>query len=114
VSAGDDTSLAFVGVSPGSELPPRRGLELRAAPNPFGATTSVSFALARDERVEVDVLDVSGRRVRRLVAASLSAGEHRLTWDGRDDAGASVRAGLYLARVRAGSDLSVVRLLRVR
>jgi hypothetical protein len=114
VAATDDTSLAFVGVAPEPGGPSRRDLGLRAAPNPFAATTTVVFTLARDERVEVDVLDVSGRRVRRLVTSSLAAGEHRLAWDGRDDAGSGVRAGLYLARIRAESVQSVVRLLRVR
>ena len=114
VAAADDTSLAFVGVGPEAGGGRRRDLTLRAAPNPFSLTTTVVFTLARDERVDVDVLDVSGRRVRRLVSGSLSAGEHRAAWDGRDDAGSSVRAGVYLTRVRAGNVESVVRVLRIR
>ena len=113
VSASDDTSLAFVDVTPRTG-PGSRGLNLRALPNPFGASTTVLFTLARDEHVEVDVLDVTGRQVRRLVTGSLSAGEHRAQWDGRDDMGSNVRAGLYMTRVRAGSVLSVARVLRIR
>jgi len=113
VTSGADTSLALVGVGPvrGSSA---HGLSLRAVPNPFGARTALTFRLTQATRVEVDVLDVSGRRVRRVTSARLEAGERQVTWDGRDDAGAVVHSGVYLARVRAGTDQSVVRLLRLR
>ncbi len=69
--------------------------------------------MPRDEPVQVDVLDVAGREVRRLIAMPLRAGPHRATWDGRDDSGSMVRAGVYLARVRAGSQESVARVARI-
>jgi hypothetical protein len=114
VASGTDTSLALVGVGPsrgGSQAP---GLTLRAAPNPFGSATTLMFRLAQEARVEVDVLDVTGRRVRRVTSERHPAGDRQMIWDGRDDAGAAVAAGVYLARVRAGAEEGVVRVLRLR
>jgi hypothetical protein len=54
-------------------------------------------------RVVVDVYNVRGQRVRRLMEAELPPGRHTIEWDGRDDRGAYVGAGLYVLRVRAGS-----------
>jgi hypothetical protein len=113
VAAGDDTSLALLGVGPRAERP-TRGITLRAAPNPFGGVTAFSFTLAQAAPVELDVVDVTGRRVRRVFASRLEPGEQRVTWDGRDDRGARLPAGVYLGRVRAGSATAVVRLLRMR
>jgi sugar lactone lactonase YvrE len=113
VASGVDTSLALVGVG-GVAGATARGLSLRATPNPFGSVTTLAFRIAHATRVEVDVHDVTGRRVRRVTSARLEAGDRQVIWDGRDDAGAAVAAGVYLARVRAGAEEGVVRVLRLR
>jgi|GEM_PF-5228406 len=77
-----------------------------AFPNPLSMATTLSFSLGQSRAVDVEIIDVAGRRVRRLLAGQeLSAGEHALSWDGRDAAGRPVVAGTYLYRVstRQGS-----------
>jgi hypothetical protein len=61
---------------------------------------TVAFGLARDDRVEIALFDVSGRRVRTLAARMFKAGEHEILWDGRDDAGHAAPRGVYFTRVR--------------
>jgi flagellar hook assembly protein FlgD len=68
------------------------------SPNPFQGTTSVRFGLAHAARVRLELFDLAGRRVRTLIDGDLEAGAHATTWDGRDDHGASVRAGVYFVR----------------
>jgi flagellar hook assembly protein FlgD len=70
-------------------------------PNPFRATTTLHFAVAGGGAVRIRVYDVSGRAVRHLLAARVDDGEHRVTWDGRDDEGRPVRAGIYFLRLEA-------------
>jgi flagellar hook assembly protein FlgD len=50
--------------------------------------------------VQLDVYDVAGRHVRTLVRRTVTVGEHRVTWNGRDDAGRAVASGVYLVRLR--------------
>ena len=114
VASGTDTSLALVGVVPSRGSSAVLGLTLRAAPNPFGSVTTLMFRLARETQVEVDVMDVTGRRVRHVTSERLAAGDRRVIWDGRNDTGTRVPAGVYLARVRAGTEEGVVRVLRLR
>ena len=45
------------------------------------------------------VYDVLGRRVRQVWQGPLGAGRHRFVWDGRDEAGKAVAAGVYLYQV---------------
>ena len=58
------------------------------------------------------VFDVNGRLVRRVLSGSLTAGVHDVRWDGRSDVGADVGAGIYLARLDAGSRSRTVKLVR--
>lgn len=93
---------------------PPGALALRAAPNPFAGRVHLSFHLDAPGRVRVDVLDVAGRRVARVMDAWAPAGETRIRWDGVDDAGRQVPPGLYLARIARGGQVETVRILRTR
>jgi hypothetical protein len=69
------------------------------ANNPYrSGTAAVNFGLARAERVKIQIFDVSGRLVRTLADRNFIAGEHRLTWDGVDNAGKMVSRGVYFVR----------------
>ena len=61
---------------------------------------AVEFGLAKADRVEVRVFDVSGRRVRTLADRRFTAGRHTLTWDGADDQGRQVPRGVYFTQAR--------------
>jgi hypothetical protein len=79
---------------------PRADLVLRVAPNPFTTQAAVSYSLERPGAVDLRVYDVRGRLVAVLDRASRGAGEHRATWDGRNDAGRPAAAGVYFVRLR--------------
>ena len=72
---------------------------MNVAPNPFRSGTEISYVLHRAGRVLVEIVDVRGRRVSRLEDEERSSGAHRVAWNGMDDRGARVAAGIYFARV---------------
>ena len=78
-------------------------MELRAAPNPSNGATRLAFQLPEAHALQVSLHDASGRAIRSWTTEELPAGEISLAWDGRDDAGRAVAAGIYFARVSAGS-----------
>lgn len=71
-------------------------------PNPFNPSTAIPYRLGEAAHVRLDVYNVLGHRIRTLVNARQAAGEHSVTWDGRDARGRGVAGGLYLYRLRAG------------
>jgi len=75
----------------------------RNTPNPFNATTQVSYQLPTADRVRLEIIDVTGRHVRHLTDAHLPAGTHVARWDGRDDRGKHVASGVYIYRLQAGA-----------
>jgi len=87
--------------SPSSADPVKTRLgEIR--PSPFSTATSVAFDLARPGHVRLQVYDVLGRLVRTLVTGDQAAGQHRVTWDGLNNAGRRVGTGVYLVLFNAG------------
>jgi hypothetical protein len=71
-------------------------------PNP-GSRATLAFELPLPAAVQLRVCDVAGREVRRLVKTELGAGEHRYAWDGRDDQGQRLPAGVYYAALRVSA-----------
>lgn len=69
-------------------------------PNPSAHGTNFRFALPRAGRVRIDAFDAAGRLASTLLDASLPAGEHLGTWDGRAN-GRPAPAGLYYLRLSA-------------
>ena len=78
-------------------------------PNPFYLQTSIRFDIEWDQSVKVKIVTASGRRVRTLTAGFRLAGQHHVTWDGLDDAGLHVRAGVYYAVVRGAEETRTVK-----
>jgi hypothetical protein len=75
-------------------------------PSPFlpamGARAAVTlrFELRADQRADLSIYDVAGRRVRSLaLGEDFTAGTNERAWDGRDDAGEPAASGIYFARL---------------
>jgi hypothetical protein len=104
--------VSLVVASDPSPAGPRRVFAVQGAhPNPFNPRTTINFELPAASRTTVDVLDLRGRRVRRLFRGELVAGVHRQVWDGRDDRGRGISAGAYLVRVQAGAHGGTIKVL---
>jgi hypothetical protein len=85
---------------------PRTTLEafrLVNAPNPFATATQIRYRVEQPEaRTELFLLDVTGRRIRALVDATRPAGDYYVGWDGTDERGLRVSAGVYYLRLENG------------
>jgi hypothetical protein len=77
-------------------------------PNPFQGATTIQIDVPAPEnfegsgRVALNIYNLFGQVVRRLVDERLPAGTHRIKWNGRDEAGREVAAGVYLYELIAG------------
>jgi hypothetical protein len=83
------------------------------APNPMFGATRLRYALPEPSDVALRIYDLSGRRVSEFLERQQPAGEHVLTWTGRDTAGRRLGAGIYFLRLetRTGSRTAKVVLL---
>ena len=81
---------------------------------PSRGVTRLAFTLAQASAVRLDVLDLSGRRVRRVFEGSLAPGPHSVVWDGLDDAGRPLPPGVYLGHANGAGVACATRLVRIR
>lgn len=84
------------------QTPAYVGVRMRVVPNPFNPATRIYFTLPAPTAVQLDIYDVAGRLVRRLVEGDLPAGPQAVEWDGRNRGGVPVASGVYFARLNAG------------
>ncbi len=92
---------AYIGVggTPTSVLSPL--LLAQNLPNPFRQQTTISYQLTRPGLVSLRIYNVAGQMVRTLASSAMPAGSYSATWDGRDESGRRVSAGVYLYQLRA-------------
>jgi len=79
-------------------------------PNPFNPSTTIGYNLPEMSAIDLILSDLSGREIRRLVCGPKTAGFHEVTWDGLDENGCRVAAGLYFYTLRS-RDYEVTRQL---
>lgn len=82
--------------------------------NPVREPATIHFTTDREAATRLEVFDSMGRRTRMLLERRLAAGRHSVSWDGRDDAGRAVPAGVYLCRLVNGGASRTAKLVFVR
>jgi hypothetical protein len=65
-------------------------------PNPFNPTTNIRFDLKDAGEVDIAVYNLLGQKVKTLTTGDLTAGYHEVVWDGTDNHGVTVSAGVYI------------------
>jgi hypothetical protein len=83
------------------------------APNPFREETTIAFSLPASAAVIMEVYGLTGRHVRNLIRGPFPAGNYAATWDGRDEEGRRVPAGVYFCRLRVGAETATQRIVTI-
>jgi len=83
-------------------------------PNPFNPATTITYYLPEKVKVTLDIYDVSGRFVNRLVNRVQDSGNQKIEWTGTDAECNSVSSGVYFCRLRAGGKILSSKMILVR
>ncbi len=83
-------------------------------PNPFNPETAIEFELSAPAKVELNIYNILGTKIRTLVDDSLSAGPHRAIWDGRDSNGLEVSSAIYLYHFKTATSSEVRKMTLLR
>jgi hypothetical protein len=98
----DNVRVAFIGESGSSVDDQNDGDEapwLSVTPNPSTQSVRLIYRVNRPDRVRLGIYDAAGRRVRMLLSEVAAPGAGSVVWDGRDDRGVQVDAGIYFGRL---------------
>jgi hypothetical protein len=112
IYAGLVTTQPTVAVGPGTG---GGGIAFEhASPTPARGPVRLRFALPRATVVRLGIYDAAGRRVRELVSGTEPAGTHDVIWDGKDENGQPVSAGIRFARLEAEGNVLTGKVVTVR
>ena len=75
-------------------------------PNPFNPNTTISFTLPVASEIKLAIYNVTGERIRTLLAGALPPGEHELTFVAGD-----LASGTYFYRLEAGDFTATQRMI---
>ena len=81
-------------------LPPEEINLLQNYPNPFNPHTTIVYQIPVPGHVRLRIFNILGEEVRTLIDKHQSAGNYALVWNGRDNSGREVAAGIYLLQMR--------------
>ncbi len=101
---GIDSIFAYVPTETpsGQEPLPHEFKLLGNYPNPFNASTNISYSIPERAEVRIIVYDILGREVKVLFDQAQPVGEHFIHWDGTDKSGHVVASGVYFYSMQAG------------
>ena len=71
-------------------------------PNPFNPTTQIKYDLPKDVVVNISIYDLMGKNIKSLVNIVQPKGYRSLRWDGTNNYGEVVSAGMYIYVIQAG------------
>jgi hypothetical protein len=115
-SVYEDTVLLDVATSIGyndNQLPIKYQLG-QNYPNPFNPNTTIDYSLPKSTHVVIDVFNILGQRVNRLVDYKQPAGNYQIKWGGSDDNGKPVTSGVYFYRISTDEYTSSKKMLLLK
>jgi hypothetical protein len=86
----------------------------RLYPNPCSKAVDIAYQLALRENVRLQVFDAAGCRVRSLLNHTQNPGNYTITWDGLDDKGHLVSAGIYFFALSCGECVYMKKIVLLR
>jgi hypothetical protein len=84
-------------------------IELNNYPNPFNPTTTISFSIPNESKVELTVYNIKGQLVKNLVNDINPAGEHSVAWNGTDENNRPVSSGVYFYKLNVNGKTEAVK-----
>jgi hypothetical protein len=96
--------------NPGTPIEPdRTNLPVRYElsqnfPNPFNPTTTISYQLAKPGDISLRIFNIAGQEVQVLDTGYKQAGNHQISWNGKDNNGQSVASGIYFYQLTVHSE----------
>jgi len=83
-------------------------------PNPFNSETVINYLLPEQSRVQLAVYNMLGQKVKTLVDTEKGMGTYSVKWDGKDEKGQDISAGVYILSFKTGIRTATKKMLLLR
>ena len=107
-------SLSITNVSNENNKLPNSFALLQNYPNPFNPSTTIKYSLPENKNIKITVYDINGNEIKTLVSGSIEAGEHSVTWNGKNNFGTQVASGIYFYSLVADGFIQTKKLVLLK
>ncbi|MCF7793804.1 MAG: T9SS type A sorting domain-containing protein [Candidatus Cloacimonetes bacterium] len=83
-------------------------------PNPFNPKTVISFDLATKSNVKIEVYNIKGQLVKTVLNERLTAGNHRVEWNGADQFNKKAASGIYFIKLKTADHSQMIKTLLLK
>ncbi len=83
-------------------------------PNPFDTSTTIKYKLLSPEKVNIEIYNTMGQKVKTLLWDKTKTGIHIIEWNGQNESGKAVAAGSYIVRMSDGKQVLTRTILKIR
>ena len=83
-------------------------------PNPFNPSTAIPFSVPLNQDVRLNIYDLLGKEVLTVNFNKLTKGHHTFTWDGKNQLGNLVGAGVYFYRLENNSKTFIKKMILLK
>jgi len=88
--------------------------EIHCYPNPFQFSSKINCKLSENAQVLIEIFDSKGQRMKMLLDEYQVSGKHCVIWDGKDDNGQTIPAGLFFCTITIGGKTSFNKIILIR
>jgi hypothetical protein len=78
-------------------------------PNPFNPTTTISFSIPKESKIELSVFNIKGQKVKTLANTEFDRGNHSVVWNGKDKLNKAVSSGVYFYKLDVNGKTEAVK-----
>lgn len=83
-------------------------------PNPFNPTTTIEYELNRSDKIQLEIFNIRGEKVKTLVNEFQNAGSYRIQWDGTNSNGSKLSSGIYFYTIKSGGEVSTKKMILIK
>ena len=83
-------------------------------PNPFSTLTNIKFYVSKKSKVEINIYNLNGQFLRKLLDKNLPAGQHTISWDGTNETWQQLKSGIYFYRLKTDEGVFRKKMVLVR
>ena len=100
--------------STGDDLRLPMNFSLANFPNPFNSETNIRYQLPEHGFMEIHIIDLNGKDVKTLARGMQGRGEYTMAWNGQNESGNNVSAGIYFVNLQYGNLVSSHKILLLK
>lgn len=84
-------------------------LLLKNYPNPFNPSTTISFSIQKDSKINITIYNIKGQKTKTLTNKEFTQGSHSIIWNGDNESNKPVSSGVYLYKLNVNGKTDAVR-----